>query len=228
MNRIALLALCASLSSPVWADGLLDLALSTNDPAKAPATIAKLEREGGERSGLYVGIVLHNVAGNDSGRVEKSIAALKDYWTRKGDPLALAYYGSAVTMRGGVLSAKGDFIKAAAAVDEGFGLMDKAVSLAPADLEIRLLRAENGMSVAESSPFKRYDVVGADLAALETKLGSLDPETRAQWWLISARLAQARGKNLEAAIAAYENAIRAAPSSGHAAAAKKRLALLEE
>jgi tetratricopeptide (TPR) repeat protein len=209
------------------AEDLLSLALSTFEPAAGKAAIARFEREGGAKAKLYVGIVQHNLAFGDPAMVEAAIATLKAYWEKSGDPLALAYLGSATTMRGSILSGKGDMMGAAAAVDEGFKMMDKAVSLAPKDPAIRFLRAENGLGVAESSPFKRYDVIKQDLDALKSAFSSLSTNDQARWWLLSGRLAQATGK-LGEAIKAYEQAARLAPGTPIAAEARARLAKLEE
>jgi len=223
---LALFLATAAMASALE-DKLLEAALATDNPAKAEASMADFRARGGAKSDLYVGIVLHNMANAKPARAEESVKLLKSYWERSGDALALGYYGSAVTLQGSFLSSKGDMMGAAAKVDEGFKLLDKAVALAPSEANLRFLRAENGLGVAEGSPFKRYDIVQADLDALKVSFDAMGPAPRAHWLLLSGRLARAKGK-LADAIRLYERTIKAAPDSGYAADARKRLAALEE
>lgn len=90
---------------------------------------------------------------------------------------------------------------------------------------------ENGIGVSGSSPFKRWDVVKADLDWLGARLtaagAAADPGELSRWHLAFAKYLAAKSK-LGEAITHLEAAIKAAPSSRSAKEASAMLARMEE
>ncbi len=206
---------------------LIALAGACWTQAEAEELIQKAKREAPASLPLVTGIVRHNLAVSDPGRwVQASLSILKPLASRK-EPMALAYYGSALTLYASILAKNGAGADAAIELGEGAQDLDEAVRLAPDSLALRFLRAENSVSVSAKSPLKRWDVAAEDLALLEKSRARLSAGERASVELLKARVALGKGDASEA-MRRCEAAIRAAPESRAAAAARRILKDFEE
>jgi hypothetical protein len=193
----------------------------------AEAAISAAAREDPASVELVTGIVRHNLAVTDPGRWAAAAIEALGKSSKNGNPFAMAYHGSALTLRAGLKSGTGDVMGATADLDAGFALLDKAVRAAPDVLTLRFLRAENAASTSEQSPFKRWDVASQDVAVIEKSSRALSAEDRAGLELLKARISFGRGA-VEEGLRSLEAAVRAAPSSKTADAARAMLADLEE
>ena len=86
---------------------------------------------------------------------------------------------------------------------------------------------ENGMAITETTPFNRSKEVQEDLDFLASRLNSLSPEGRSQYYLNLGRLRLFQKKAKEA-MSALNQAVKEAPDSSHAKQAKAILAKLED
>lgn len=177
---------------------------------------------------LAAGIVLHNLARLDPPRYcEPALASLKPLAVVS--PLAQAWYGSALTIRGGLAQTNKDLVGATAWTDEGLQTLDAAVTRDPASLAIRIIRVENNISVSRESPFKRWDTVKTDIAWLRQldSTGKLPPAFRPRLALYAGEQALAAGKVTEA-LKQFDQAIKLGPKTAAGRTAAARLAELEE
>jgi hypothetical protein len=193
----------------------------------AEAVIAAAARESPSAVDLVTGITRHNLAVADPSLWAASAIQTLERCAKTGDPIAMAYHGSALTIRAGMKSGKGDAAGASADLEAGFSLMDKAVRAAPNAIMLRFMRAENAASTSEQSPFPRWDVAAQDVAVIEKSAAALSAEDRAGLELLKARMALGRGDAGEG-MRRLEAAIRTAPASRSAETARGMLAELEE
>ena len=208
-------------------EGLIALAAESWSQAQAEAAIQRAQGSDPELVALVTGIVRHNLAVKDPGHwAEAAIAALEPC-AHGNDAVGLGYYGSALTLRARLASQKGDLIGATMGVQQGWAKLDDALKAAPDSLLLRFLRAENVISVGQSSPFKRWKVAEADLDRITGAQATLSLDERAHLELLRGRLALAKGDTNEG-MRRMEAAIRMAPNSTAAADAKAALADYEE
>ncbi len=229
MKRIwlALFLMTAAAALAAAADPFVARATAVWNKEDGDAVIAAATRESPASVPLVTGIVRHNLAVTNprdwAASAVETLAACAKYQ----NPTAIAYWGSALTLRAGLKSAMGDVAGASADLEAGFALLDKAVQKAPDDLFLRFLRAENAASASEQSPFARWDVAVQDTACLDAHAASLSKADRASLELIKARIALGRS-DAEEALRRLEAAIRADPESRAAEAARAMLKDLEE
>jgi hypothetical protein len=219
---IALLVLTATV---VWATPDLE------ERAASALTVEEsrlLLREAGTGSDAEArtvrGIIYHNLfrLGDPSAlvRADEELSGLDS-------PVAAGYLGSVRTLQGGVAVEGGNFLAATRLVMEGFDLIDDAVRRDPDSITLRFLRAENGLSVSEGSPFKRYDVVARDVAYLMDHPALATGEDRAHVLYLSGMVHLAQG-GLAAAIDLFSRTHRIAPESAWGREAAVYLWELEE
>jgi hypothetical protein len=192
----AVLAPAAGAERETESDALIAAAVVSGTEAQARAVIARAEKSAPSCAALVTGITRHNLAVENPARWAAAAVEALEKCAKTGDPIALGYYGSALTISAGLLSGKGDVAGATAAVREGFAKMDQAVKAAPGSRLLRFLRAENA----------------GDMARIET---------------IRGRIALGKGDPAEA-MRRFEAAIRTAPESPAAAAARKIMEDFEE
>ncbi|MBN1648222.1 MAG: hypothetical protein JW874_09330 [Spirochaetales bacterium] len=176
---------------------------------------------------LYTGMVLHNIGQTDPNRIDEALKRLERIWNAKKNSLALAYLGSARTIKAGRFFAEGRILEASTGLADGIRLMDEACNSDPDNRDIRVLRIVNGFALSESSPVDRYDVISDDLGFLEKQLTGLTDDMKAAYWYYRGRLALAHDE-WDEAFAALEKAMAAAPGSPYAAAAEDLLWELED
>ena len=192
------------------------------------ALINEVNTQGGENRDYYLGIIYHNLSRIDPEKyVQKALNHLDQAHNNTKDPLALGYYGSAVTLEGNLYEKKKKVMTAAAKVEEGFKIIDSAVNLDPDNFILRFLRLSNAIGVGEASPFKRYDIAREDLNFLEKEYASFNSETKANYHLCLGQVDFAEDR-IEEAIYQFEKAIQAAPKSAYARIAMTYLEELEE
>jgi hypothetical protein len=236
MNKrivMAFAAACAVIVPAVGADketdrdGLLAAAAAANTEAEAKAVISRAEKTAPSSVPLITGVTRHNLAVENPARWAAAAVESLEKCAKTGDPVAIGYLGSAVTLKADLLSKEGNMMGAAVALDEGFRKMDEAVLAAPGSVILRFLRAENSVSVSENSPFARWDVAEADVAVIEKSGALLPAEDRARIQTIRGRIALGKG-DAAAAMRCFEAAIRTAPSSHSAVTARKIMEDFEE
>lgn len=208
--------------------GLLQKAQSFTSVAELQAMIPTVEKSKDPNKDLILGIIYHNLAtaGQDQ-QLSKALKYTDDAFKKTKNPLAQAYYGSAITLEANVAYKKGDVATASAKLDQGSKIIDLAVQSSPNDIGIRMLRINNAISISEASPFNRYDVIRTDLAFMKTKLGSLPTDVKACYYYMSGKVA-VKDKKIDDAIVFFEAAVKSAPTSVYAAQARKQLALFAE
>jgi len=174
---------------------------------------------------LAEGIRLHNAARQDAANLasaKATLAAIKDE-----SPVALAYYGSIVTLEASAANDRKDALGALALLKEGTALIDAAVKKAPLDAEIRFLRMGNSYEVSVSSPVNRFKEMKADIDWLTERSSGLGVDLRAELELYRG-LYLAKAHRLDEAIAAFEKCAELAPGSSDAAEAQRQLARYAE
>jgi hypothetical protein len=209
---------------------LASRAMAAWDAAAVAAVMRDAKNAEGIERDLALGIAYHNLAvskpeGNADEAIERLSAASASSASAgiETRAIALAYRGSALTLKASLLNEAKNVIGASALLGEGSDLMDEAARMAPGSLAIRFLRADNALSVTSSSPFDRSGVAEEDLDAIETRLEELSPGDRARWHILSGRLAVLR-KDIRTAVARFEAAVKASPSSAEGKEARRLLA----
>ena len=142
-------------------------------------------------------------------------------WNRPA--LAAAYHGSAVTLKALEAKQAGKLMDALGFIDAGVEEIDAALASEPGNLELRILRLENSMSLIETSPVDRKPQVREDLAALRAAWASLGPEQKAISDLDEGRLLVS-DKRLSDALKRWRAVQKDAPDSEPAARARKLIA----
>jgi hypothetical protein len=187
--------------------------------AKAGA-ISKGQKE------LWSGIVCHNMAAyNPELWLPKALSLLEPLTT--AEPLAMGYYGSALTLRGGEAAKNEDVLAASMDVDAGFKWIDKAVKAAPDDLTIRVLRILNGLSVSAASLFKRHDVIRTDLDWLKKQYDTFGPGMKALYHWAEGELALQLSDGGKA-VNHFRKAMSADPKGEYGQLAARTLSELED
>ena len=187
---------------------------------------AVFAEEGRLNAQIAQGIDYHNLSRADGGKdqaanIEKCLTSLQPFVD--SDSLACAYYGSALNIKARTLSEKNP-IKSLSFLEEGSRYLDKAVSMKSDDIELRMIRLENGIEVSRSSPVKRYSVICQDVAflLLEKNMSRLTAQEKAEACLYCAFYYQDAG-DLEAALDLFEMAIQADSDCECGKAAQKML-----
>lgn len=219
--------LAISSGAVLNAEDWLDRAQSKYDEKAGLALIQAIQADRSASNGeLSVGIVYHNLARlNPQAYLKAATASLKIL--SDTIPLALAYYGSVLTIQGGYAQDLHDMVGATTATQDGIDAIDLAVSREPQNTSIRLLRIENGLSVSRDSPFKRWDVIKVDLDYVSSlPKGTFSSETQAKLLVFAGDLAMGRNQ-VNQAVKDYRRAIKLAPASLAATWAKARLEVLE-
>ena len=166
--------------------------------------------EGNLNTRISKGIEYHNLARNTDTKkaselIDKCLECLEPYTA--SDALACAYYGSALTVKASHLSQKNP-IKSLSYLEDGSRYLDKAVSMKSDDIELRIVRLENGIEVSRSSPVKRYGVIKADVDYLlkKEKLSLMSADFKAETYLYCGYYYQDSG-DLETALDYFEMAV---------------------
>jgi hypothetical protein len=229
MKRIiALLIVALSAAAAAQADDpFVVRAAAAWNKKDGDAVIAAAVRESPASVPIVTGIVRHNLAVADPRAWAASAIEALTSAAKGGDPIAIAYQGSALTLRAGLKSAAGDVAGASADLEAGFTLLDKAVQKAPDILTLRFLRAENAASTSEQSPFNRWDIAAQDAADIDAHAALLSKAELASLELLKARIALGKG-NTEEGLRGLEAAIKLDPGSRTAETARAMLADLEE
>lgn len=186
--------------------------------------------EEGQRNVLISkGIEYHNLLRKENSKeqemttnIEKCLSILEPFVS--SDAVACAYYGSALTIKAGMISEKNP-IKSLSYLEDGSKYLDKAVLMKSDDIELRIIRLENGIEVSRTSPVKRYGVILDDVNfLLEKNMNLLSADIQAEAYLYCGFYYQDSG-DLETALELFE---RASEADSDCSAGKKALKMLEK
>lgn len=175
---------------------------------RAPDAASRLE--------LACLLVLEGIDG-DADAVRRALPILEAA-APGGEPRALAYLGVAR-----LLEAKRSrwFWEKGAKAREGVGLLDRAVGLAPEDVEIRFLRGRSTLPLPRV--FGRRDLAAADLAWVAPRgEAALPRDVAAAAWFYDGLCREEDGDR-ENARRSFEQALRLDPEGAHGRAAAQRL-----
>ena len=182
---------------------------------------------GSENPQIQKGIELHNLSRSaeeeeSDAMIDESLAILEPFI--KQDSLACAYYGSALTIKAGNYAKKSP-VKALMNLKKGSKLIDEAVKKDSNNIELRILRLENGIDVSRGSPVKRYNVIREDVDYFiaQEKVGLLGDELKAEVYLFCGHY-YLDSKDSDNARKYFELAYNASPDSKFGKDAKEMLA----
>jgi len=212
-----------------WAEApLFDKVLSSSNIPELKQLIQQLEQNKEGDVSLLLGIAYYNLCSLKQYQyLNQAMNLLDTVYKKTKNPLALGYYGSAVTLVGAQAASAKNLIVATTKVEEGSKLIDQAVQLDPNDIYIRVLRISNAVGVSESSPFNRYDIAKKDLAFLKSQESKLPDPIKSFYYLNQGKILFFEKKTNEA-IDCFEKAAKIAPYSIYAKTALNLLDQLEE
>lgn len=178
-------AILLIMGMPLNTSAFADVAKIYNlmDREALKLTIAEIETKGGQdiASLKTLGIAWHNLASLEvkgaSGRAVETLKTASK--AAPGDPETLAYLGSAMTMEA---RDSWNVVVKVSGVNRGINLMDKAVSLSPDKVVVRMVRGNNSLRLPDF--FKRKEIALKDFLHLEALAkkspGSVDADTLAE------------------------------------------------
>lgn len=173
------------------------------------------------------GINYHNTAQNkEDKKIEKCLETLKPFID--SDPIARAYYGSAITISAGYCSETAP-IKALELLEEGSRYIDEAITMDSSNLITHILRLENGLEVSKLSPYKRYSVIKSDVNFLlkDGILDDLDDSTKASVYYFCG-LYRIEENDIDSALDLFDLSINAKSGSEFARLSQNMLNRYEE
>ena len=169
---------------------------------------------------LREGIKLHDDSRIDPSNIEKGKAILSSI--EKASPIAMAYYGSLITIEAGVYAKNKNGIKALQLLKNGTALIDKAVASAPTLPGLRFLRMENSYEVSIGSPVNRYKIMKIDIDWLELRIKDFEPSYQGTIQLYKG-LYLVKSRKVEEGLTAFDACIAISPESPEAIEAKKQI-----
>lgn len=226
-NKI-FLVMCI-FTSTVYGGTLLEKVQNEFDEKEAQNLIKEVNTSLDDKDKyLYLGIIYHNLATkNPEKYLKEAIQYLEKEYKETKNVLAQGYYGSAITIEGGLYEKKKDIITASTKVEQGLTLIDDAIKIEPNNVSLHFLRLNNAIAVSLSSPFKRYNIAREDLKFLKEKYDTFSLEIKAFYHFCFAQVSFGEDK-VEEAIFHFEKAISISPESIYAIKARKYLKQLEE
>ena len=169
---------------------------------------------------LREGIKLHNEARVDPANIEKGKAILESI--QKESPIAMAYYGSIITLEAGQYAKNKNGIKALELLKTGTDLIDKAVASTPSLPDLRFLRMENSYEVSIGSPLNRFKIMKTDIDWLEARMKGYEPSLQGTVELYKG-LYLVKSRKLDEGLSAFDACIAVSPGSPEATEAKKQI-----
>lgn len=178
---------------------------------------------------LARGIVYHNICETDLNPewIEKSLELLSQVYTKTGNPLALGYLGSAMTVKAGYQYENNQILKSVANLDEGAKKIDMAISLDTENVSLRFLRLINAIEVSESSPVSRDKVIEEDISYLVENASSLSSDEQGMLYYYKGRYLL-NGDKIDEGLSSLEQSIRKSPGSSSGKLARELLLMWEE
>jgi len=175
---------------------------------------------GGFDEKLREGIKLHDESRTDPSNIEKGKVILSSI--QKDSPIAMAYYGSLITIEAGVYAKNKNGIKALELLKTGTDLIDKAVTSAPTVPDLRFLRMENSYEISIGSPVNRYKIMKTDIDWLDVRMKDFSPLLQGTIDLYKG-LYFVKSRKLDEGLAAFDACIAISPGSPEAIEAKKQI-----
>jgi len=169
---------------------------------------------------LREGIRLHDAARIDPANIEKGKAVLESI--QKESPVALAYYGSIITLEASQYAKNKNGIKALELLVKGTDLIDKAVASTPTLPDLRFLRMENSYEVSIGSPVNRFKIMKIDIDWLESRMKNYEPSLQGTIELYKG-LYLVKSRKLDEGLSAFDACIAISPGSPEAIEAKKQI-----
>jgi len=169
---------------------------------------------------LREGIRLHDAARVDPANIEKGKAILESI--QKESSVAMAYYGSIITLEAGQYAKNKNGIQALILLKKGTELIDTAVASTPALPELRFLRMENSYEVSIGSPVNRFKIMKTDIDWLEVRMKGYEPSLQGTIELYKG-LYLVKSRKLEEGLSAFDACIAISPGSPEAIEAKKQI-----
>ncbi|MBN2616980.1 MAG: hypothetical protein JXR64_01570 [Spirochaetales bacterium] len=189
--------------------------------------LKKTRANGGSK--VELGKIYHDLAGFELNPewIETGLNLLEEEYKITGNPEALAYWGSLITIEGNLKYNNGDFMGALSSLEVGGGKIDKAIELDSNNVSLRFLRIINGISVGESSPVDRTNVVESDIKYINGVINTLNPGDRAMFYYYNGLLEIIK-EDILAALDSLDLAVEADKNSDYGILAQKELDLWEE
>ncbi len=227
MKKIIILTIVCLVALTIQANEKLETALNFKTISQGVELLNKWDGEVSTK--LYRGIVYHNLAELDLKLqwIEDGAKILEEVYKEDKDPLALGYLGSIITIKGDYQFNKNDVIDAVLSLNEGSKKIDRAIEIAPENINLRFLRLMNGIAVSEASPIDRSEVVEDDLKFLESVLGKLSSDDKSMLYYNKGRFLL-RGDDLDEGLTCLEKSISFSPQSTYGKNAKELLFQWEE
>jgi hypothetical protein len=169
---------------------------------------------------LREGIKLHDASRLDPANIEKGKAILESI--QKDSPVAMAYYGSIITIEAGQYAKNKNGIKALELLGKGTGIIDKAVASTPNLPDLRFLRMENSYEVSIGSPVNRFKIMKTDIDWLDARKKDFTPALQGTIELYKG-LYLVKSRKLEEGLSAFSACIAISPGSPEAIEAKKQI-----
>lgn len=225
--KIKWMVLCAILASGLFAESTLKRA--RNISSSEEGTLFLEEWDSGRihsEDGLPLGIALHQLSQWEPELYgERALGILEGIDKAE----ALAYHGSTLTLLAS-LEEKDSPLKALKYLDKGSKEIDRAVTMEPENLNLRILRLCNAVEVSLSSPMDRFETASADREMILDwldKAEDLKPEECASYWYYLGELELGLSR-WDQALDCFYRVCEEAPLSLWAERAEDQLFLLEE
>ena len=181
-----------------------------------------------ERSAdFFEGVRLHDEArgASDAGKIERAKALLEPLI--ESDPLALGYYGSAISLEAAVAAEGKNGLKALGLLKKSGKLIDEAVRRDPENVDLRFLRMINSYGVSSDPPVKRWKEMKTDIDWLKARRSEFSAEWQGSLYLYEGHYL-ARSRDIDGAVSCYSECVRASPGSAEAREAEMLLSRYEE
>lgn len=227
MGKTTMILVFMVLSFNLESNEMLDKAMSINSEAEGLTLLEKWSDK--KDSEVYKGVIYHNLCSFDLriDWIEKGLSLLQESYESTGNPLALGYLGSLITIKGNYQIYKNDVIGAVESLKTGGEKIDKAIDLDGDNISLRFLRLINGIEVSESSPMDRSHVVKKDLAYLERRIKELTDNDKSMLYYYKGRFLL-KNDSINKGLTSLEKSLNFSHKSTYAKLSRELLYVWEE
>ncbi len=227
MKSILFLFMFLQCGLYLFSSDKIELAVGDYNLEEGLSLISEWESETGTE--LVRGIVYHNLLNIDLKLewINKGLTLLEDEYNKNSNPIALGYWGSLITLQGSYQFIHKDVIAAVVSLDEGGKKIDQSIIMDSSNIDLRFLRMINGVSVSESSPIFRGDVVEVDIKFLEDNQDQLTTYYKSLLFYYKGRYLL-RQDDIDEGLKSLEKAIKFSPKSKYGLDALELLYQWEE